>query len=75
MRFFLHMSENCCTFATDLTTNSNVNNLQLTKRIFFKLLNEISPNSKAKHLQLAKKYAEKFAYIDYFYYLCSGFLR
>ena len=36
------------------TTNSNVNNLQLTKRIFFKLLNEISPNSQAKHLQLAK---------------------
>ena len=36
------------------TTNSNVNNLQLAKRIFFKLLNEISPNSQAKHLQLAK---------------------
>ncbi len=29
-------------------------NLQLAKRIFFKLLNEISPNSQAKHLQLAK---------------------
>jgi len=29
-------------------------NLQLAKRIFFKLLNEISPNSQEKHLQLAK---------------------
>ena len=37
-----------------LSQIETLDNLQLAKQIFFKLLNEISSNSQAKHLQLAK---------------------